>query len=639
MTIVHKAVAESNGLDFVLSDATVDRYGDIVDPDGWDLKNFKKNPIALFGHNSNFPVGKWSDLRVEDGKLKGRLNLAKRGTSYRLDELIGLIEQGILRAVSVGFRPLKAEPMDPERPYGPQKYLKQELLETSVVSVPANPAALALAKSMHVSDETLVLAFGEQATMRRDLSAPGEHADDATADEERARAAALPRPKGTTMTTKTISQRVIDAKTSLATKQATRDELTGADTLDHAAITAINDEIETLGKDIEVLERTEKSMGNAAAPAVNRQPLGFKAEKLTGVDLMVRRALVHGLAAQMGGGIAEPELVKRVLEQRYPDHDEATSAIVTRGAAPVATTGTSGFVSQLVQSTWAGFLDALRGPSVYPGLRDRGYGVSFDSAGTAYLPQRTGSGANGSFFAEGSPIRVGRITVAAPTFTSRKMGVIIPFTREAAKRSTPQLEGVLRRSIIEDTAVTLDSILLDATAGDTIRPAGLLYGVSATASGYGGADYTAVKEDFKALLAPFIAANAADNITVIMNPAQALAIGMMDGPDNNSAWFSAISSRVNIVESTNATANRLIAIRNTDFATALGDMPEFEISNQATIHMEDASPADIVSGGSAASGAVKSMFQTDSSALRMVMDVSWTMARSGMVAWIDGTSY
>src|SRR5690606_7233450 len=132
-----------------------DRYGDIVEPEGWVLSNFKKNPIALFGHNSNFPVGRWENLRVEDGKLVGKLVLAKRGTSYRLDEVIELVEQRILRAVSVGFRPLKSEPIDADKPYGPQRYKKHELLETSVVSVPANPAALALAKSLNISEETL----------------------------------------------------------------------------------------------------------------------------------------------------------------------------------------------------------------------------------------------------------------------------------------------------------------------------------------------------------------------------------------------------------------------------------------------------------------------------------------------------
>ena len=152
MSVVRKdGVATGSDLEFVLSDATVDRYGDIVEPAGWDLKNFKKNPIALFGHSSGFPVGTWSNVRVEGGKLLAKLNLAARGTSARLDEIIGLVEQGILRAVSVGFRPTDWEPIDKEKPYAGQRYKKQELLETSIVSVPANPAALALAKSLNLS--------------------------------------------------------------------------------------------------------------------------------------------------------------------------------------------------------------------------------------------------------------------------------------------------------------------------------------------------------------------------------------------------------------------------------------------------------------------------------------------------------
>ncbi|KFL31474.1 hypothetical protein JP75_07980 [Devosia riboflavina] len=632
--VIHKVLAsKGEGLEFVLSDATVDRYGDIVEPDGWDLQNFKGNPIALFGHASSFPIGTWENVRVEGKKLVGRLKLAARGTSARIDELIGLVEQGVLRAVSVGFAPIEWEAIDPKDPWGGSRFIRQQLLECSLVSVPANPSALALAKSMGLSSETMSLAFGEQAeTRRRDVSATGKHAE--TSSRNRSQTVVPPPSTERSTTMKTLAQRIDEKTDALAAKRKELDTLLGADDLDHDAIDAANDSIETLEKDLTVLKRSEGTAAKAVVKTnVNRQPLGFKAEKLNGLDLMVRRAVVHGVALHTGAQ------VEKVLEERYPGHDEATHAIVTRAAAPIATTTTSGFVSQLVESTWADFLEALRGPSVYPALRDRGYGVSFDAAGTAYLPQRTGSGANGSFFAEGSPIRVGRITVAAPTFTARKMGVIIPFTREAAKRSTPQLEGVLRRAIVEDTAVTLDSILLDATAGDTVRPAGLLYGVSATASGYGGGDHTAVKEDFKALLTPFINANAASGITVMMNPKQGLNISMMDGPENNPEWFSNLASRVTILESTNVPDGRLIAIRNTDFATALGDMPEFEISNQATIHMEDTSPAEIVATGPTAAAPVRSLWQTDSSALRMIMDVSWKMARDGMVSWIDGTSY
>ena len=52
----------------------------------------------------------------------------RAGTSARIDEMIGLVEQGILKAVSVGFLPLKSEPIDKDRPHGGQRFLKQQLL-------------------------------------------------------------------------------------------------------------------------------------------------------------------------------------------------------------------------------------------------------------------------------------------------------------------------------------------------------------------------------------------------------------------------------------------------------------------------------------------------------------------------------
>ena len=63
--VVHKThAAKVEGMDFVMSDETPDRMDDIIMSDGWDLEHFKKNPIALFGHRSDFPIGKWSNLRV-----------------------------------------------------------------------------------------------------------------------------------------------------------------------------------------------------------------------------------------------------------------------------------------------------------------------------------------------------------------------------------------------------------------------------------------------------------------------------------------------------------------------------------------------------------------------------------------------
>lgn len=629
MMIIRKTVAERDGLDFVLSDETVDRYGDIIEAKGWDLRDFKKNPIALFGHQSSFPIGTWSNVRVEGTRLIGTLKLAAKGTSDRINELIGLVEQGVLRAVSVGFRPLENEPIDSKQPYGGQRYTKQQLLETSLVSVPANPAALAIAKSLHISEETLVLAFGEQATKRRDLSETGEQADIISRDLTRSRVDRPVISKEQKMTT--ISQRVIDAQKSLDTKIAKRAELAAADDLDLDAIETLNQEIPVEERAVAALKAIEGSTAKAAAPAIARQPLGFKQKEVPGFDLLVRSVVVRGISHFSGKDI------DKVLDDRYPG-DEATAYIAKADQTIGATTG-SHWADDLVQTVNQGFLDALTGFSIYPALRSRGIALNFDGVGTIKIPRRTAGTAGGAFVLEGDPIRVGKLTTAAASLTPCKMGVIVAFSRELAKRATPAIEALVRRAIIEDTGATLDAALLDSTVGSATRPAGLLYNLSAAASGYGGGDHVAVKEDFKALLAPFIAANAAGGITVIMNPAQALAISLMDGPDNNSGWFSAINGRVNIVESTYATAGRLIAVRNSDFATAMGDAPEFDVSEQATIHMEDTTPLPIVSGTPTTADPVRSLWQTGSTGVRMMMDVSWTMARTGMIQWIDGTSY
>jgi HK97 family phage major capsid protein len=436
---------------------------------------------------------------------------------------------------------------------------------------------------------------------------------------------------------KTLSQRIEDAQNDLNTKRDKLTELNGADDLDLDAIEALTDQIGVAERTIAVLKASEAKLGTnagsgtaAAAPAI-RRPLGVAGKDVKGFDLVVRAFLVRGVAH------ISNKTLDQVLEERYPGH-EAT-AIITKADQTIGTTTVAGWASELVQTTYSEFLQALTGVSIYPELRNRGIGLNFDGSGTVSIPSRTAGGAGGGFVAEGSPIRVGRITTAATTMTPKKMGVIVPFSRELAKRSTPAIEALVRQAILEDTSAVLDPLILDAVAADTARPAGLLNGVAAVGVGFGGGDYQAVTEDFKALLAPFIAANAANNITVVMNSSQGLALDLMVGPVGYPNWFDAIRKRITFIESTHATAGRLIALRNSDFATAIGDTPEFDVSEQATIHMEDTTPLEIVSGTPTTADPVRSLWQTASIAVRMLMDVSWKMRRAGMVQWVNGTSW
>lgn len=624
--------SEGTGLDFVISDGSLDRHGTRINPKGWDLAAFKRNPIALFGHSGGFPIGRWENVRVEGEKLIGRLVLAVKGTSTRIDELANLVEQGILRAVSVGFSVLE---------YGtPGKsqfdYEKQELLEVSLVSVPSNTNALAVARGLNISSETLSLAFGKQSDGGEGSDHPGKQSDTPPATEKRAREADPAQRRGKPMST--LSQRIEAAQADLNTKRDRLTELSGAETLDLDAIDALNDEVEQAQRALDTLKATEQriglSSGQPAAPSVHqRPPLGQRAREATGLDLLVRATVVNAIALFTGRAI------EKVAGERYPGQEAVE--VMARADATIGTTSVSGWASELMQTSYASFVDALRGRSIYPELRGRGMALSFDQSGTAYIPSLTAGGANGSFFGEGSPMRVGRITTAATTMTPRKMGVIVPFSREAAKRSTPSLEALVRDAIVKDTAAILDSHLLDATAEDTVRPAGLLNGVAATASGYGGGDYQAVIEDINALLEPFDTANASDGIVLIMHPKQARKLAMLPGPDGTFGWSDKFMSEFTVVRSTHATAGRLIALRASDFITAAGDAPQFEVSNSATVHMEDASPLEIVASGSpdVTAAPVRSFFQTDTMGVRMVMDVAWKMRRSGMVRWINGTTW
>ena len=169
---VRKARASNDAaasLDFVLSDETPDRMGDVIRIDGWQLDNFRKNPIALFGHRADFPIGTWSRLRVEDGALRGLLTLAPQGTSSRIDEIRRLVEANILRAVSVGFSPIESRPRGADAPGG-ILFEKQELVETSLVAIPANPNALVAAKSLGISEETRRVVFAERGVWREKSS-------------------------------------------------------------------------------------------------------------------------------------------------------------------------------------------------------------------------------------------------------------------------------------------------------------------------------------------------------------------------------------------------------------------------------------------------------------------------------------
>lgn len=135
-------------IDFVISTDSVDRMGDTIAVDGWKLANYRKNPVVLWSHDPRMiPIAKASNIRVEDGKLKARAEFAGREISGLADAVYRAIKAGFLNAVSVGFAPIKYAFSEADGRTWGIDFLEQELLEFSVVGIPANAEALVEARS------------------------------------------------------------------------------------------------------------------------------------------------------------------------------------------------------------------------------------------------------------------------------------------------------------------------------------------------------------------------------------------------------------------------------------------------------------------------------------------------------------
>lgn len=130
-------------VDVVASTDTIDSYGEIVVQD-WKLDRYLKNPIVLYGHDTwSMPIGRASNVRVEEGKLKARLHFASEKANAKAEQVYLLMKENVIRAVSVGFKPgMRAvQTIDGKDTL---TLLGNELLEISVVPIPANPDAVAL---------------------------------------------------------------------------------------------------------------------------------------------------------------------------------------------------------------------------------------------------------------------------------------------------------------------------------------------------------------------------------------------------------------------------------------------------------------------------------------------------------------
>ncbi|TIX28916.1 hypothetical protein [Mesorhizobium sp.] len=142
---------ESRSARFIMTTETTDRYRDIVSQAGLNIERFLENPQGLLFHNSrSWPCGTWSDVtKVLSGRPKrteGVLNFLPEGTDEDADRAARHVAVGSLRTISIGFIPDWSDVdfiLDDDEDWtGGFRFNKSELIEGSLVPVPANPDCL-----------------------------------------------------------------------------------------------------------------------------------------------------------------------------------------------------------------------------------------------------------------------------------------------------------------------------------------------------------------------------------------------------------------------------------------------------------------------------------------------------------------
>jgi len=336
-------------------------------------------------------------------------------------------------------------------------------------------------------------------------------------------------------------------------------------------------------------------------------------------DYLYRAASAHIRAHLKGGS------VERHAKEMFDD-DKVTDLVI-RAASSAATTTSPTWASALAQQAVDDSVMAIATLSAAAGLIQRGMKIDFARRASIRVPGRILDATDaGQWVGEGKPgvVRTQRMT-SGPTLTPHKLVVITSFSREMSEQSA--IEQVSRALIQEASALALDKALFGTQADDGITPGGILNGVAPITATAGGG-MTALNGDIKALMAALSAAYAGREPLLIMNPVQAVSLRTVASPLFN----------IPILESTALAAGTVIMIEPSSFVSAFDAAPEFETVTAPLFHYEDTSPQDITGGTPSPAVPVRSLFQTDSIGLRMILKAAWGM-RAPHIAVVNGATW
>lgn len=644
-TMVVKAVDEDRReITGIASTPGTDRMGDIVVPSG---AKFNLPVPLLFQHDHAQPIGQVVAAKVTDAGIEIVARLAKieapSQLAARLEEAWQSIKHGLVRGLSIGFRPIKYAFLDD----GGIEFSEWDWYELSAVTIPAN--AEASITSVKSFDTALRASSGTKrdGVVRLDISPAGVSAS-------KQRKSINPTPKeGKDMNIaeqrKAFQEKrkaTQEALTALMTKAA--EEGRTLDAEEQEAFDGYEAEIKSIDDHLKRLDTFEKAQIEKATPVTQEAGQSFDnaAAARAGKVIEVKHNLPQGvefaryvkcLAAAKGNAAQAIEIAKA----QYPDLPRIQN--VLRAAVAAGTTTDPTWAAPLVDYTnFAGDFVAYLRPQTILGRFGQGgipslFGVPFN----VRIPGQT-SGGDAYWVGEGKPKPLTKFDFAATTLGFAKVANIAVLTEELVRFSSPSADLLVRNALAEAIRARLDIDFIDpakaASAG--VSPASITNGVTPIPS---SGDPRA---DVQALMAAFLAANMSPSSGVfIMSSLTALSLSMTLNPLGQREYpdlsltggtFFGLPVIVSDHVPTDSTGSLLILVNASDIYLADDGQVVVDASREASLQMAD-NPTNDSATPTAAQ--LVSMFQTNSIAIRAERFINWSKRRPQAVAYVSGVDY
>jgi HK97 family phage major capsid protein/HK97 family phage prohead protease len=614
-----------------------DRVGDIVEPKGVQFKN--PLPLLLY-HDSRLPVGevKFGAATAAGVPFTASIpDVIEPGTlRERTIEAWQSVKYGLIKGVSIGFRALD-DGIEVLKSGG-YRFTKTEVLELSLVSIPANADATIL------SIKQFDVPADAGGTIRKHTAA--------AVAISRGAVSASP-PKATAMKTvqeqkaaftQTREDKAVQMKALMDGASEKNVTLDGEEAEKYDAL---DTEIKSIDAHLKRLDALEAAnIGKAVAVSGATGTEGASAVRGGIVSVTVEDRLPKGIGfarSVMAKAVSrlDHRNVIEVAKEMFPSDQRLHAHL--KAAVPAGTSTQTVWAGPLVDQTnlASEFIEYLR-PATIIGKLTQVRRVPFN----VRMIEQTGGG-NGYWVGEGAPKPLTSFSFQAITMPYTKVAAISVITQELARFSSPSADMLVRDGLRDALVERIDIDFIDPAEAGTanVQPASITNGLTALTSAGTTADNA--RTDLANIVSAFIEANqSTEGLVLIMPTTLALALSFQVN-SLGQPEFPGLSmgggtlNGIPVITSQYAAnasggGNLVIALNQRELFLADDGQVTVDASTEASLQMLD-NPTNNSATGTPTT--VVSMYQTNSIALRAERFINWRKRRSTAVTYMDDVNW